>query len=804
MKNVKMWLGIICTVVAIGMATPATILAAPPENGWYEENGAKYWYENGVRQGYDENNEAYRGKEIWDPVTDAWYWLDNVQKGAVAVSKDVYQESLAGPWGDYIGEDGARYGKWVRYDEEGHMIKGWSENEEGIYYFDETYGTMAKGFATIGTKEYYFNRDTGVLEYEIGEVPEFGWKNIDGNDYWYEGYVRQGYSVDGSYRGKEIFDPASNAWYWLDNVDGGKKAVSKDVYQESLAGEWGDYVGADGERYGKWVRYDAQGHMIKGWSENENGRYYFDPIYGTMAKGEAVIDGRTYRFYQDTGILESNPYTCNLPENSIYYKYEYAYKTGDMSVLSEADMPFYNGLAECLNEAYKYTVPVEQELAVHDYMVLNCEYDYENYQNGTIPRVSYSAEGIFVYKTAVCDGYRKAFQLCMDILGIPCIGVTGTANGGGHAWNAVQLDGEWYMVDVTWDDPVPDREGYVRYDYFNITDEVMKKDHKYTSNVTANGTKYQYYEYMHRDACETGDAFVTKVKEWEANAKEGDTLELSVKNRECSKNEFVQKYLYQLSTSNVIVEEDSEKQGKLIDGQVYTYSITKLKSIEETLELVKEWGKTAGIRDVLEMNVTLSVDRDLSNDKGALTIFMEKVRENGMLVTNYKGSGWITNINTEVDKYDVEIIKLFGYEEILAAVTEWVKTAPAGEEWVQYSEEQELGYEEIDAFLKVGAYTTSGWMSYDDIEIRTFIAPYKPEEIEDAIEDLDEWYQDQNGDYNKYIPIKTTEEEMITLQDKVDEMLEPWRVQNPDASCKVFLNYDEGEYAYVYISAYRQ
>lgn len=267
-------------------------------NGWIKEGDTYYWYEDSVKQGTEG-----RGKEIYDESSDAWYWLD-APDGKKAVSKDVYQESEAGIWGDKLGEDGLRYGKWVRYDENGRMVKGWQTVSNGTYFFDYTYGTMAKGFATIGTKEYYFNTNTGVQEREIGEVPEFGWKNIDGIDYWYEGYVRQGYSVDEAYRGKEIYDPVSDAWYWLDNVDGGKKATNKDVYQESEAGVWGDYVGEDGLRYGKWVRYDENGHMIKGWNTNENGTYYFDPIYGTMAKGEAVIDGVTYYFNPNTGVLQ--------------------------------------------------------------------------------------------------------------------------------------------------------------------------------------------------------------------------------------------------------------------------------------------------------------------------------------------------------------------------------------------------------------------------------------------------------------------------------------------------------------------
>ena len=248
------------------------------KNGWVEENGKKYWYEKGVKQGT-----TGRGKEIYDPDSDAWYWLDAVQGGAMTVSKDVYQESAAGQWADK--PDGT--GKWVRYDENGHMVKGWQQTENGLYYFDLITGAMAKGTGDIDGVPCAFDKYTGV-------ALDNQWLTIKGADYWYEKGVRQG--LDG--RGKEIYDPASDAWYWLDAVDQGKKATSKDVYQESKAGQWADR--ADGT--GKWVRYDAQGHMIKGWSADK--RYYFDPIYGTMAKGDAVIDGRTYHFDKNTGVLQ--------------------------------------------------------------------------------------------------------------------------------------------------------------------------------------------------------------------------------------------------------------------------------------------------------------------------------------------------------------------------------------------------------------------------------------------------------------------------------------------------------------------
>ena len=248
------------------------------KNGWVEENGKKYWYENGVKQGTEG-----RGKEIYDPDSDAWYWLDAVQGGAMTVNKDVYQESAAGQWADR--PDGT--GKWVRYDENGHMVKGWQTTDKGTYYFDLITGAMAKGAGDIDGVPCAFDEYTGI-------ALDGQWLTIKGADFWYEKGVRQG--LEG--RGKEIYDPASDAWYWLDSVDQGKKATSKDVYQESEAGQWADRP--DGT--GKWVRYDAQGHMIKGWSADK--RYYFDPIYGTMAKGDAVIDGRTYHFDKKTGIRQ--------------------------------------------------------------------------------------------------------------------------------------------------------------------------------------------------------------------------------------------------------------------------------------------------------------------------------------------------------------------------------------------------------------------------------------------------------------------------------------------------------------------
>lgn len=131
----------------------------------------------------------------------------------------------------------------------------------------------------------------------------------------------------------------------------------------------------------------------------------------------------------------------------------------------------------------------EKVKTIHDYIVKNCEYDVIGLYSGNIPADSYSARGVLLKKKAVCQGYAEAFQVFMDALNIPCQFVRGTANNGlgdgyqGHAWNIVKVDGKWYHIDTTWDDPTPDDKKNVRYEYFLINDKVMKKDHRWKKSA---------------------------------------------------------------------------------------------------------------------------------------------------------------------------------------------------------------------------------------------------------------------------------------------------------------------------------
>ncbi len=90
--------------------------------------------------------------------------------------------------------------------------------------------------------------------------------------------------------------------------------------------------------------------------------------------------------------------------------------------------------------------------AVHDYICNTVSYSAHTRDNyvGYDYRSAYDA--LFSQQT-VCTGYALLFQKFMDQMGIPCYMAHGTLNGAGHAWNIVQLDGQWYHMDCTNSDP---------------------------------------------------------------------------------------------------------------------------------------------------------------------------------------------------------------------------------------------------------------------------------------------------------------------------------------------------------------
>lgn len=76
--------------------------------------------------------------------------------------------------------------------------------------------------------------------------------------------------------------------------------------------------------------------------------------------------------------------------------------------------------------------------------------------------------------------------------------VTGTSRGENHAWNLVNIEGEYYHLDATWDDPISENgESVIRYNFFNLKDDEISLTHKWNREnyPKAEGEKYNYYRY---------------------------------------------------------------------------------------------------------------------------------------------------------------------------------------------------------------------------------------------------------------------------------------------------------------------
>ncbi len=124
----------------------------------------------------------------------------------------------------------------------------------------------------------------------------------------------------------------------------------------------------------------------------------------------------------------------------------------------------------------------EAAQAVHDYLVRTCVYN-KSAAGLTKPTKAHTAYGVLVENSAVCQGYALAYKLLLNRLGIPCVFVV--SKNMNHAWNLVQIGGEWYHVDVTWDDPVYSDgtdAGFdvdVSHNYFLRADTTMKNSLKH-------------------------------------------------------------------------------------------------------------------------------------------------------------------------------------------------------------------------------------------------------------------------------------------------------------------------------------
>ena len=273
--------------------------------GWAERDGKRYWYDDGVMA---------RDKQVFDPGTRQWYWFD--ADGSMAVSKDVFIP---------VSNTDRSSGKWVRYDANGHMIKGEDLRYGGWYYFDPVTGEMAKGVRLIpsdGGKWVYYDQVTGRMAHGEARI-----SYDEEHDGWYffdpvSGAMAHGFAfipsagkwclydfVTGKMKyGEQV---VNGSWYYLDTVTGavayGFKyfdAAQKWVYYHPVSGimAHGEANVGDGWCY----LDDVTGAVQYGWKvipSQGNKQVYYQWPTGRMAHGNQTIYGRRYKFDTVTGGL---------------------------------------------------------------------------------------------------------------------------------------------------------------------------------------------------------------------------------------------------------------------------------------------------------------------------------------------------------------------------------------------------------------------------------------------------------------------------------------------------------------------
>jgi len=180
-------------------------------------------------------------------------------------------------------------------------------------------------------------------------------------------------------------------------------------------------------------------------------------------------------------VFDDNPELFYASENEIAYSYNgghviyFKYLHGSRETAGIINN--INGRIKPLMQKTANYDKFEKEKELHDYLARNVKYN----QAKSAEPVYHNITGALLEGTAVCSGYSGAFKYLCDLSGIGCIYVTGRAvNPDGvlenHAWNIVKIGGSCFHVDVTWNSccRVNDDDCY---DYYNISDAYMKKDH---------------------------------------------------------------------------------------------------------------------------------------------------------------------------------------------------------------------------------------------------------------------------------------------------------------------------------------
>lgn len=227
-----------------------------------------------------------------------------------------------------------------------------------------------------------------------------------------------------------------------------------------------------------------------------------ETLYEGLSNSEKDIDISSYdisksqlkQLMQD--IINNNPdlfyvasqysyYTNNDKITSVVPSYEYS-----GSDLEKKMTVYKNGMNDILSGINSSWSDLEKIVYVHDYLCQQYEYD-TTYSN-------YDAYSFFSTGKGVCQAYTAVFSGIMKALDIEVS--TASSDSMKHIWNVVKLNGKWYHVDVTWDDPVSDKFSLASHLHILHSDSSFKTSldgsqahSNWVSNYTCTDKTYDNY-----------------------------------------------------------------------------------------------------------------------------------------------------------------------------------------------------------------------------------------------------------------------------------------------------------------------
>ena len=210
--------------------------------------------------------------------------------------------------------------------------------------------------------------------------------------------------------------------------------------------------------------YDRMVNAAMNSNTRDVGLTDFDVYYDSFERASDA-------FIMDVGPIDININSCSFTyyiQNNLVSKFHIVYNGRS----SDEQERFEQAAADVVLEAQKKRTDYDKLKFLHDWLVNHSNYVYSSDNIDAA-----FADGPVVRGIGNCNGYTRAFYYFARSLGFECICVYGTAGGGGHAWNMVKLDGEWYNVDVTWDDRGLQNDYKIYYNYFLKSDAVFNRDH---------------------------------------------------------------------------------------------------------------------------------------------------------------------------------------------------------------------------------------------------------------------------------------------------------------------------------------